>query len=298
MIFNQKGQVIAFDQKEHTQYYPRPGWVEHDPYEIWLHTEEVIRSAMTKAAVNREAIAAVGITNQRETTVVWDKRTGKPYCPAIVWQDTRTDTFCNELAKKGGQDRFRKQTGLPLATYFSGPKLAWLLRNVPGLREAATNGEVLFGNIDSWLIWNLTGGVNGGVHVTDVTNASRTLMMNLHTLAWDPDILAVMDIPAAVLPAIKPSSTIFGRATGDLEGVPVAGVLGDQQAALFGQACYSQGDAKNTYGTGCFMLLNTGESQSPASMVYSPHWPTKSVINPPCIAWKARSRSQAPLSNG
>ena len=264
MIFNQKGQVIAFDQKEHTQYYPRPGWVEHDPYEIWLHTEEVIRSAMTKAAVNREAIAAVGITNQRETTVVWDKRTGKPYCPAIVWQDTRTDTFCNELAKKGGQDRFRKQTGLPLATYFSGPKLAWLLRNVPGLREAATNGEVLFGNIDSWLIWNLTGGVNGGVHVTDVTNASRTLMMNLHTLAWDPDILAVMDIPAAVLPAIKPSSTIFGRATGDLEGVPVAGVLGDQQAALFGQACYSQGDAKNTYGTGCFMLLNTGEKPIPS----------------------------------
>ena len=264
MIFNQKGQVIAFDQKEHTQYYPRPGWVEHDPYEIWLHTEEVIRSAMTKAAVNREAIAAVGITNQRETTVVWDKRTGKPYCPAIVWQDTRTDTFCNELAKKGGQDRFRKQTGLPLATYFSGPKLAWLLRNVPGLREAATNGEVLFGNIDSWLIWNLTGGVNGGVHVTDVTNASRTLMMNLHTLAWDPDILAVMDIPAAVLPAIKPSSTIFGWATGDLEGVPVAGVLGDQQAALFGQACYSQGDAKNTYGTGCFMLLNTGEKPIPS----------------------------------
>ena len=264
MIFDHAGQVIAIDQKEHTQYYPRPGWVEHDPYEIWLRTEEVIRGAMTHAGLTKEAIAAVGITNQRETTVVWDRRTGKPYGPAIVWQDTRTDGICADLAKNGGQDRFRAQTGLPLATYFSGPKLVWLLENIPGLRKAALRGDAYFGNLDSWLIWNLTGGVNGGDHVTDVTNASRTLLMNLETLAWDTSILDALDIPASLLPKIRPSSSILGRATGDLSGVPVAGVLGDQQAALFGQACYTPGQAKNTYGTGCFMLLNTGETPVPS----------------------------------
>ncbi len=258
MIFNQAGKIVSFDQKEHTQYYPRPGWVEHDPYEIWLRTEEVIRGAITKAGLDREVIAAVGITNQRETTVIWDRHTGKPFCPAVVWQDTRTDVICDEMAMQGGQNRYRKQTGLPLATYFSGPKLTWLLRNMAGLKEAADRGDVLFGNIDSWLIWNLTGGVNGGVHVTDVTNASRTMLMNLAKLDWDAQILRDMEIPASMLPAIKPSSFIYGTARGDLEGVPVAGVLGDQQAALFGQACYSPGEAKNTYGTGCFMLLNTG----------------------------------------
>ncbi len=258
MVFNQKGQVVAYDQKEHTQYYPRPGWVEHDPYEIWLRTEEVIRGAMTKVGLSRESFAAVGITNQRETTLVWNKITGKPCCPAIVWQDTRTDGVCDDLARQGGQDRFRPLTGLPLATYFSGPKLMWLFDNVPGLRESAQRGDVLFGTIDSWIIWNLTGGVNGGVHVTDVTNASRTMLMNLATLDWDAEILRVMDIPTSVLPEIKPSSMVYGVATGDLEGVPVASVLGDQQAALFGQACYQPGEAKNTYGTGCFMLMNTG----------------------------------------
>ena len=264
MIFNHAGQVVAVDQKEHTQVYPRPGWVEHDPYEIWLRTEEVIRGAMTRAGLAKEAIAAVGITNQRETTVVWNRRTGKPFCPAIVWQDTRTDSLCDSLAKNGGQDRFRAKTGLPLATYFSGPKLAWLLENVPGLREAALRGDACFGNIDSWLIWNLTGGTNRGEHVTDVTNASRTLMMDLETLAWDQPILDTLGIPRELLPEIRPSSSIFGWATGDLAGVPVAGVLGDQQAALFGQACYTPGQAKNTYGTGCFMLLNTGEKPVPS----------------------------------
>jgi glycerol kinase len=259
MIFNHSGEVVAVDQKEHEQIYPQPGWVEHDPIEIWKRTQEVIKGAMLKGDVSAEDIVAVGITNQRETTIVWDKATGKPVYNAVVWQDTRTDKICNALAKDGGQDRFRPKVGLPLATYFSGPKIKWILDNVPNARKRAENGELLFGNIDTWVIWNLTGGPNGGVHVTDVTNASRTMLMNLETLDWDPEILGLMDVPRAVLPEIRASSDVYGEvASGDLKGIPVAGDLGDQQAALFGQACYSVGEAKNTYGTGCFMLLNTG----------------------------------------
>lgn len=209
-------------------------------------------------------LAAIGITNQRETTLVWDREIGKPYYPAIVWQDTRTDKICNELAKSGGQDRFREKTGLPLATYFSGPKIAWMLEHVPGLRADAKAGKAIFGTIDSWLTWNLTGGPNGGIHVTDVTNASRTLLMDLDTLNWDAGMLSVLDIPQQMLPEIVPSSTIYGTATGVVSGVPVAGILGDQQAALFGQACFDVGEAKNTYGTGCFMLMNTGNEAVPS----------------------------------
>jgi glycerol kinase len=258
MIFDHAGKVVGVDQKEHEQIYPKPGWVEHDAMEIWQRTQEVIDGALKKSSVSPSDIAAVGITNQRETTVVWDKATGKPVYNAIVWQDTRTDTICNELAKDGGQDRFRTKVGLPLATYFSGPKIKWILDNVEGVRAKAEKGEVLFGNIDAWVIWNLTGGPKGGVHVTDVSNASRTMLMNLETLDWDSDMLKVMGIPRAMLPEIKPSSAVYGHAKGALDAIPVAGDLGDQQAALFGQTCFSAGEAKNTYGTGCFMLLNTG----------------------------------------
>ncbi len=259
MIFDHSGKVIGVDQKEHEQIYPKPGWVEHDPMEIWERTQEVIAGALKKTGVMASDLAAVGVTNQRETTVVWEKATGKPIHNAIVWQDTRTDQICNEFAKDGGQDRFREKVGLPLATYFSGPKVKWMLDNVPGAREKADKGELLFGNIDTWVIWNLTGGPKGGVHVTDVTNASRTMLMNLETLNWDPDMLKVMGIPRSMLPAIKASSEVYGKcANSGLDGIPVAGDLGDQQAALFGQTCYDPGEAKNTYGTGCFMLLNTG----------------------------------------
>src|SRR5512141_53490 len=258
MIFDHEGKVVGVDQKEHEQIYPKPGWVEHNPMEIWERTQEVMKGALAKFNVKLEDLAAIGVTNQRETTVVWEKATGKPVYNAIVWQDTRTDTICNDLAKDGGQDRFRTKVGLPLATYFSGPKIKWILDNVPGVRAKAEKGDVLFGNIDTWVIWNLTGGPKGGVHVTDVSNASRTMLMNLETLDWDPDMLKVMGIPRAMLPAIKASSEVYGKATGALAGIPVAGDLGDQQAALFGQTCFSAGEAKNTYGTGCFMLLNTG----------------------------------------
>jgi len=258
MIFDHAGKVVAVDQKEHEQIYPKPGWVEHNPMEIWTRIQEVIDGALKKSGVDPKDIAAVGVTNQRETTVVWEKATGKPVYNAIVWQDTRTDTICNDLAKDGGQDRFRAKVGLPLATYFSGPKIKWILDNVEGARARAEKGEILFGNIDTWVIWNLTGGPNGGVHVTDVSNASRTMLMNLETLDWDADILKLMDVPRAMLPAVKPSSEVYGKAVGTLAGIPVAGDLGDQQAALFGQTCFSIGEAKNTYGTGCFMLLNTG----------------------------------------
>lgn len=259
MIFDHSGKVVAVDQKEHEQIYPKPGWVEHNPMEVWERTQEVIEGALKKASIDPKDIAAVGITNQRETTVVWEKATGKPVYNAIVWQDTRTDTICNELAKDGGQDRFREKVGLPLATYFSGPKIAWILANVPGVREKAEKGEVLFGNMDTWVIWNLTGGPKGGVHVTDVSNASRTMLMNLETLEWDEEILKIMGVPSAMLPKIMASSAVYGHAANTgVAGVPVAGDLGDQQAALFGQTCYSVGEAKNTYGTGCFMLLNTG----------------------------------------
>ena len=264
MIFDHAGGVVAIDQKEHEQIYPKPGWVEHDPMEIWTRSVEVIRGALAKAGIAASDLAAVGVTNQRETTVVWNRRSGKPVYNAIVWQDTRTDRIIGEFAKDGGQDRLRAKVGLPLATYFSGPKVKWVLDNVEGARARAEAGDLMFGNIDTWCIWNLTGGVDGGVHVTDVTNASRTMLMNLETLDWDPEILKLMGIPRSMLPAIKASSAVYGRAVGDLAGVPVAGDLGDQQAALFGQTCFSAGEAKNTYGTGCFMLLNTGTKAVPS----------------------------------
>ncbi|MCC6260534.1 MAG: glycerol kinase GlpK [Anaerolineales bacterium] len=253
IIFDHAGTVIAADQKEHRQIYPKPGWVEHDALEIWQNTQAVMQGALEKANCSSSDLAAIGITNQRETTVIWEKETGRPIYNAIVWQDTRTDVICNELAKAGGQDRLRSKTGLPLATYFSGPKIKWILDNIAGARTRAEKGELLFGTMDTWIIWNLT-----GKHVTDVTNASRTLLMNLHTLDWDDELLKLLDVPKELLPAIKSSAEVYGQAKVILEGVPVAGDLGDQQAALFGQTCYSAGEAKNTYGTGCFMLMNTG----------------------------------------
>jgi glycerol kinase len=256
MVFDHGGQVVSVDQKEHEQIYPKPGWVEHDPMEIWQRTQEVIRAGLDK--IKAEDISAVGVTNQRETTVVWERSSGRPIYNALVWQDTRTDQICNELASDGGQDRFRAKTGLPIATYFSGPKIKWILDNVDGARAKAENGELLFGNIDTFVIWQLTGGTDGGVHVTDVTNASRTMMMNLETLDWDDEILGILNVPRAMLPEIRASSEVYGDAKGDLAGIPVAGDLGDQQAALFGQTCFSVGEAKNTYGTGNFLLLNTG----------------------------------------
>jgi glycerol kinase len=258
MVFDHSGQVVAIDQREHEQIYPKPGWVEHDPKEITLRTEQVIEAGLGKVSGGAGEISAVGVTNQRETTIVWDRSSGEPIYNAIVWQDTRTDQICNELAADGGQDRFRAKTGLPIATYFSGPKIRWILDNVDGARQRAEAGELLFGNIDTWVIWNITGGADGGVHVTDVTNASRTMLMNLETLDWDDEILGIIGVPRAVLPAIKASSEIYGEAVGALAGIPVAGDLGDQQAALFGQTCFSVGEAKNTYGTGNFLLLNTG----------------------------------------
>lgn len=269
IIFTHDGRVVAVSQKEHQQIYPKPGWVEHDPLEIWERTVEVIEEALKKVFSDQVSvgseIAAIGVTNQRETTVVWDRSTGMPVYNAIVWQDTRTDVICNKLAKQGGQNRFRRKTGLPLATYFSGPKIKWILDNVPGAKEKAKKGELLFGNMDTWIIWKLT-----GEHVTDVTNASRTLMMNLKTLDWDDEILKVMGIPRAMLPQIRSSSEVYGNVrAGALQGIPVAGDLGDQQAALFGQTCFKAGEAKNTYGTGCFMLMNTGEKpvQSKAGLL-------------------------------
>jgi glycerol kinase len=262
MVFDHGGQVVAINQKEHEQIFPKPGWVEHDANEIWQRTQEVISAGLGE--VKASDIAAVGVTNQRETTVVWDRTTGEPVYNAIVWQDTRTDQICNELMADGGQDRFRAKTGLPIATYFSGPKIKWILENVDGIREKAEAGDVIFGNIDTWVIWLLTGGTNGGVHITDVTNASRTMMMSLETLDWDDEILGILGVPRAMLPEIKASSEVYGEATGDLSGISVAGDLGDQQAALFGQTCFSVGEAKNTYGTGNFLLLNTGTEIVPS----------------------------------
>jgi glycerol kinase len=256
MVFDHGGQVVSVDQKEHEQIYPKPGWVEHDAKEIWERTQEMVKAGVGKTKADE--IAAVGVTNQRETTVVWDRSTGEPVHNAIVWQDTRTDQICNELAADGGQDRFRAKTGLPIATYFSGPKIKWILDNVDGARAKAESGDVVFGNIDTWVIWQLTGGPDGGAHVTDVTNASRTMMMNLETLDWDDEILGILGVPRAMLPEIKASSEVYGEAKGELAGIPVAGDLGDQQAALFGQTCFAVGEAKNTYGTGNFLLLNTG----------------------------------------
>ena len=258
IVFSRSGQIIATAQKEHTQIYPQAGWVEHDPREIWVNTQQVIATALRSQGLTAKDLAAVGITNQRETTVVWNRKTGQPVYNAIVWQDTRVSSYVEELSKSGGQDRLRLKTGLPLATYFSGLKIRWILENVPGVRALAESGQVIFGNIDTFLLWNLTGGPTGGVHITDVTNASRTQLMDLATLAWDPGILDLFGIPAAMLPRIVSSSDVYGHiATGPLAGVPLAGDLGDQQAALVGQTCFEPGQAKNTYGTGCFLLLNT-----------------------------------------
>jgi glycerol kinase len=259
IVFDHDGRIVAVDQKEHEQIFPRPGWVEHDATEIWTNVQEVIAGALSKGGITRDQVKAIGITNQRETTLLWDKATGEPVHNAIVWQDTRTDALCRELGRNVGQDRFRRETGLPLASYFAGPKIRWLLDNIEGLRERAERGEILFGTMDSWVIWNLTGGVDGGVHVTDVTNASRTLLMNLRTLAWEERILESVGVPAAVLPEIRSSAEVYGYAKGGaLDGVPVASALGDQQAALFGQTCFAVGEAKSTYGTGTFLLMNTG----------------------------------------
>jgi glycerol kinase len=257
MIFTHDGKVVAADQREHEQIFPKPGWVEHNPAEIWERTQGVIINALEKAGITAHDLAAVGITNQRETTVVWDRRTGHAVYNAIVWQDTRTDQLVNMFAKDGGQDRFREKVGLPLATYFSGPKIRWILDNVSGAREAAEAGHLAFGNIDTWLAWNLTGGTEGGLHITDVSNASRTMLMNLDTQDWDEEIMGIMGIPRSMLPTIMPSSAVYGTCRGLLNGVPLAGILGDQQAATVGQACYNAGEAKNTYGTGNFMLINT-----------------------------------------
>ena len=264
IVFDQNGSIVAVDQREHEQIFPRPGWVEHDAEEIWDRVQGVVAGALARAGLRADRLSALGITNQRETTVLWDRATGRPVHHAIVWQDTRTAALCTELGGTDGQDRFRDATGLPLASYFSGPKAAWLLDETPGLRERAERGEIAFGTIDTWLIWNLTGGVDGGVHVTDVTNASRTMLMNLETLEWDPEILDAMRIPAAMLPEIRSSAEVYGTAVGQLAGVPVASALGDQQAAVFGQACYDPGTAKNTYGTGSFLLLNTGNRPVPS----------------------------------
>ncbi|MGW4524249.1 glycerol kinase GlpK [Amycolatopsis sp. NPDC004378] len=261
MIFNHEGRVVAVDQREHEQIFPRAGWVEHNAEEIWENTRQVAAGALAKADIHASDIAAVGITNQRETSLVWDKTTGKPVYNAIVWQDTRTDKIVTELGNLGGgQERYRAKVGLPLATYFSGPKIKWILDNVEGAREKAGAGDLIFGNMDTWVLWNMTGGANGGVHVTDPTNASRTMLMDLDTLQWDAEIAGEMGIPLSMLPEIRSSSEEYGkvREKGALAGVPIAGILGDQQAATFGQACLSPGEAKNTYGTGNFMLLNTG----------------------------------------
>jgi glycerol kinase len=259
MIFDHGGQVVAISQKEHEQIYPQPGWVEHDPKEVWARCQEVLDEAMEAAGASTDDIAALGVTNQRETAVVWDKTTGEPIHNAIVWQDTRTDKLVEELGGEAGADRFRDTVGLPLATYFSSPKVRWILDNVPGAREKAEAGDLVFGNMDTWCLWNLTGGVDGGLHITDVTNASRTMLMDLKTLSWDESIADAIGVPMSMLPEIHASSEVYGEVkSGAMAGIPIAGDLGDQQAATFGQACFSVGEAKNTYGTGCFLLLNTG----------------------------------------
>ena len=264
MIFDHGGAVVASAQREFRQILPRPGWVEHDPNEIRETVEAVVAEALSAAGMTARNLVAVGITNQRETTVVWDRTTGVPLSNAIVWQDTRTGGICETLAEGCGIDRFRDLTGLPLATYFSGPKATWLLANVEGLEDLAAAGRALVGTVDSWIVWNLTGGTGGGRHVTDVTNASRTLLMDLDTLAWSDDLLEAMGVPRSMMAEILPSIGRIGIGTGVLAGVPISAILGDQQAALFGQACYEPGDVKNTYGTGCFMLMNTGARRVPS----------------------------------
>ena len=267
ILFNRQGQIVSVAQKEHKQIYPQPGWVEHDPEEIWQNTLEVIALARINKKIPVQDVVAVGITNQRETAVVWNRKTGKAYYNAIVWQDMRTaDLVAKFSMGEHGQDRFREKTGLPLATYFSGLKVKWLLDNVPGLRADAERGDALFGNMDAYVIWNLTGGIHGGLHLTDVTNASRTQLMNLQTIDWDDELLANFTVPRAMLPQIRPSSEVYGTVKSEvLPGVPIAGILGDQQAALVGQTCYEPGQAKNTYGTGCFLLMNTGTELRPST---------------------------------
>src|SRR5437870_1160707 len=260
MVFDSAGQVVSVAQREHSQIYPQPGWVEHDPEEIWRAARDVMQETTAARGLTAPDFAAIGNTNQRETTVVWNRKTGKLVTNAIVWQDTRTSDYVSELARQGGQDRFRAKTGLPLSTYFSSLKIRWILDHVSGSREQAEAGDLLFGNIDTFLVWHLTGGPRGGIHVTDVTNASRTQLMNLETLAWDRELRDVFGIPEAMLPKICSSSEVYGEVKeGPLSGVPIAGILGDQQAALVGQTCFRPGEAKNTYGTGCFLLMNTGE---------------------------------------
>lgn len=259
IVFDRSGRVVSVAQKEHEQIYPNPGWVEHKPEEIWTRTQEVIAEGMKKHDLRPSDLAAIGITNQRETTVLWNRKTGEPVANALVWQDTRVADYVSEFAKSGGQDRFRGKTGLPLTTYFSGLKIRWVLENVRGVRELAESGDVLFGNIDCFLVWHLTGGPDGGIHITDVTNASRTQLMNLESLSWDEEMLAAFGIPQAMLPKIRSSSEVYGWAReSSIKDVAIAGILGDQQAALVGQTCFEQGEAKNTYGTGCFLLMNTG----------------------------------------
>jgi glycerol kinase len=260
IVFDRGGRIVAMAQEEHEQIYPSPGWVEHDPDEIWRRTQDVIRKALDQKILRPQDLAAIGITNQRETAIIWNKKTGRPIANAIVWQDTRVEGMVVDFAKQGGLDRFRAKTGLPLSTYFSALKIRWLLENVAGARRLAETGELLFGTVDTYLLWQLTGGTEGGVHLTDVTNASRTQLMNLSTLDWDTETLTAFDIPKNLLPRIVSSSEIYGEATLEcIAGVKIAGVLGDQQAALFGQTCFRPGEAKNTYGTGCFLLMNTGE---------------------------------------
>ena len=260
IIFDRSGSIVSRDQLEHEQLFPKPGWVEHSPKEIWDNTREVIGQALSRANITRHNVKAVGITNQRETSVVWDRTTGEAVYNAIVWQDTRTQSIVDRLAE-GNVERFKAKVGLPLATYFSGTKIVWVLENVEGACEKADRGDLLFGTIDSWITWNLTGGVNGGVHITDVTNASRTLFMDLKTLQWDDEILGIFGVPKSMLPEIKSSSEVYGigSESSQLRGVPIAGILGDQQAATFGQAAFDAGESKNTYGTGNFLLFNTGE---------------------------------------
>ena len=259
MIFDSTGRVVSVSQKEHQQIYPKPGWVEHDPEEIWRRIHEVMTEAMQQRGIRPKDVAAIGITNQRETTIVWNRNTGVAVYNAIVWQDTRVEGDVAEFSREGGPDRFRKLTGLPLATYFSGLKIRWILNNVPGAKDLAEAGDLLFGNIDSYLVWKLTGGPRGGVHVTDVTNASRTQLMNLATLNWDKAQLELFEIPESMMPRIASSSEVYGLAQPpEVKDIPIAGILGDQQAALFGQTCFEPGQAKNTYGTGCFLLMNTG----------------------------------------
>jgi glycerol kinase len=253
LVFDRQARIVSVAQREHRQYFPRPGWVEHDPEEIWRNVQSVVTVALEQADLSPSDLCALGIANQRETTVLWERRTGAPLHNAINWQDTRTDRLCLQLAREFGQEEFRRKTGLPVTTYFSGPKVSWLLDSIPGLRERAESGEILFGTIDSWLIWNLC-----GRHVTDVTNASRTLLMNLETLDWDPELLELMRIPPVILPEIRASSEIYGEAGAPLAGVPVASALGDQSAALVGQTCFEPGEAKCTFGTGSFLVLNTG----------------------------------------